>query len=109
MSENPSCPSSLPNSNSSFNRIEAIVQSSDLLASSLTPKSFRLLFTASHKSGTPHVCVLGLVFCILGVKVGIKVATGIGKTVGEGVPVSGGFKRSEERRVGKECRSRWSP
>ena len=21
----------------------------------------------------------------------------------------GGFKRSEERRVGKECRSRWSP
>ena len=23
--------------------------------------------------------------------------------------ISGGFKRSEERRVGKECRSRWSP
>src|SRR5256886_5865580 len=24
-------------------------------------------------------------------------------------PVSGAFGRSEERRVGKECRSRWSP
>src|SRR2546422_2946631 len=26
-----------------------------------------------------------------------------------GVPPRGGRKRSEERRVGKECRSRWSP
>ena len=25
------------------------------------------------------------------------------------VVLSGGFTRSEERRVGKECRSRWSP
>src|SRR2546429_8192860 len=25
------------------------------------------------------------------------------------VPVNAGFDRSEERRVGKECRSRWSP
>ena len=24
-------------------------------------------------------------------------------------PVEEGYKRSEERRVGKECRSRWSP
>ena len=27
-------------------------------------------------------------------------------TLGVGLPI---FKRSEERRVGKECRSRWSP
>src|SRR3712207_9575605 len=26
-----------------------------------------------------------------------------------GLPVPPGFTRSEERRVGKECRSRWSP
>ena len=26
-----------------------------------------------------------------------------------GIPVFSGFTRSEERRVGKECRSRWSP
>ena len=26
-----------------------------------------------------------------------------------GVIIGGAFKRSEERRVGKECRSRWSP
>src|SRR3712207_9082852 len=25
------------------------------------------------------------------------------------IPVSGSHQRSEERRVGKECRSRWSP
>src|SRR3989441_13126071 len=35
-------------------------------------------------------------------------------TVNEAKPLGsrgsgGGFKRSEERRVGKECRSRWSP
>src|ERR1017187_8587500 len=27
----------------------------------------------------------------------------------QGMPVAGNFLRSEERRVGKECRSRWSP
>ena len=38
------------------------------------------------------VCVLGLVGCN-------------NKTVNIDLP----FERSEERRVGKECRSRWSP
>src|SRR5256885_8771987 len=29
--------------------------------------------------------------------------------VGLGIPKEAEFERSEERRVGKECRSRWSP
>ena len=34
--------------------------------------------------------------------------TGMGKTYGFGIPLLDQL-RSEERRVGKECRSRWSP
>ena len=30
-------------------------------------------------------------------------------TSGKGLTAEGLYKRSEERRVGKECRSRWSP
>jgi len=30
-------------------------------------------------------------------------------SAGTGAAILGGFNRSEERRVGKECRSRWSP
>src|SRR2546430_8914248 len=32
-----------------------------------------------------------------------------GESVGVGWPLRGRFRRSEERRVGKESRSRWSP
>src|SRR6266853_6428400 len=44
-------------------------------------------------------------------KVVSTVALAIGLLVGEIVQPGSGFKieRSEERRVGKECRSRWSP
>src|SRR5688572_19021645 len=35
--------------------------------------------------------------------------TGTGKTAAFLVPILQRFLRSEERRVGKECRSRWSP
>ena len=34
---------------------------------------------------------------------------GAGAEICYGLPTSGKLLRSEERRVGKECRSRWSP
>ena len=54
-------------------------------------------------------------------RVGRGIGSGKGKTCGRGVKgqksrsgvaikaFEGGQMRSEERRVGKECRSRWSP
>ena len=42
----------------------------------------------------------------------LVVLTGAGMSVESGLSTfrdSGGLWRSEERRVGKECRSRWSP
>ena len=42
------------------------------------------------------------------------IALGVGVIIGAGLfsitgAVAAGYTRSEERRVGKECRSRWSP
>src|SRR3989344_3535289 len=51
---NPTCPSNFPKSNSSFNRIEAIVQSSSFWERGFTPNSVLLLFTAAHNSGPPQ-------------------------------------------------------
>src|SRR2546430_4325596 len=39
----------------------------------------------------------------------VGVGYGIGKNHLEGIHKEAGANRSEERRVGKECRSRWSP
>src|SRR5256886_9131117 len=41
----------------------------------------------------------------------VALAVALSTACGEGplVPTSGAIRRSEERRVGKECRSRWSP
>src|SRR5688572_18858227 len=39
----------------------------------------------------------------------IGVGAGIGKSHLEGIHKNAAANRSEERRVGKECRSRWSP
>ena len=45
-----------------------------------------------------------------GAGVGAALGTGIALATGAGVGGTvGGALRSEERRVGKECRSRWSP
>src|SRR2546426_12476017 len=48
----------------------------------------------------------GLANAIAGSAVLIAVATLLGTPVGV---LTGTYLRSEERRVGKECRSRWSP
>src|SRR3712207_2866875 len=37
---------------------------------------------------------------------GVDMSTG---SLGQGLSAANGMERSEERRVGKECRSRWSP
>ena len=42
-------------------------------------------------------------------KWGLALGTGLVAALLGGTIGSGGFSRSEERRVGKECRSRWSP
>ena len=42
------------------------------------------------------------------IKVGAVVPL-TGRYGGGGAQVRAGYERSEERRVGKECRSRWSP
>ena len=46
------------------------------------------------------------------IRVGRGIGSGKGKTGGRGMKGQksrSGVSRSEERRVGKECRSRWSP
>ena len=44
------------------------------------------------------------------IRVGIFLFPALLKRFGElEIPYPGGAERSEERRVGKECRSRWSP
>ena len=40
---------------------------------------------------------------------GVEVAVVVVEAIGVVVVVAGRGGRSEERRVGKECRSRWSP
>ena len=40
---------------------------------------------------------------------GLAVIAGLGTGIGQGIAAGYGASRSEERRVGKECRSRWSP
>ena len=47
-------------------------------------------------------CVVG---CFLGTVIGILPGLGPAATIAILLPLT----RSEERRVGKECRSRWSP
>src|SRR5256885_6489673 len=66
-------------------------------------------------SGSPGSTVLPSVVVkdsggtpIAGAMVTFAVATGNGTIVGTN-PMTTGADRSEERRVGKECRSRWSP
>ena len=58
----------------------------------------------------PAMLILGLLAgCDMDhstLKVGMKAPSLRTKTLAD---VGGDFSRSEERRVGKECRSRWSP
>ena len=52
------------------------------------------------------------VACIIGLTALLAKANIVAESVVyeiEGQPYEGYFARSEERRVGKECRSRWSP
>jgi len=50
-----------------------------------------------------------LVVTLLVLASGIPVAFGLGAVSLFFLLIFQGFDRSEERRVGKECRSRWSP
>src|SRR5690554_4022202 len=56
-------------------------------------------FMAVHLDTLGWSLLMGLVFILL--------FRSVAKRATEGVP--SGLQRSEERRVGKECRSRWSP
>ena len=47
-------------------------------------------------------------FLILGVRNGRELALKLAERI-SGIRLTLDFSRSEERRVGKECRSRWSP
>ena len=49
---------------------------------------------------------LGLLFCLMAIVAGLK-AVGVFDILAQKLLM--GTSRSEERRVGKECRSRWSP
>ena len=54
-----------------------------------------------------------MIFPLMGLGLGVLLAVPLGPTVKALVPLVGlknpVWSRSEERRVGKECRSRWSP
>src|SRR3712207_9280386 len=51
--------------------------------------------------------VLGAIRAIAQLELPVRVVAVVGAT--ENLPSGHALKRSEERRVGKECRSRWSP
>ena len=65
------------------------------------------LVTVDHGAGSARgrrSAAFLLTWVLLGAVGGRAVAGAQGAT-----PTGGELKRSEERRVGKECRSRWSP
>src|SRR5437868_11831151 len=76
--------------------------------------SSRRRHTRSKRDWSSDVCSSdlekGYYFTVL--VFGLYAAISLQKSVrdrAEGVPVTGIYYRSEERRVGKECRSRWWP
>src|SRR2546430_4916958 len=56
-----------------------------------------ILRVIGRQGASVLVRVMGLILCSLAVEIVLTALT------------VGGWTRSEERRVGKECRSRWSP
>src|SRR5262245_64421812 len=69
--------------------------SSDVCSSDLTPSSGNILTNGNIEAGTTGWAVFG-----------------VGTLTADTSIIHGGtqsLKRSEERRVGKECRSRWAP
>jgi len=55
------------------------------------------------------VWIVGALYALLGANALAELGTRVPRSGGQYVFVRHGLGRSEERRVGKECRSRWSP
>ena len=66
--------------------------------------SEKILILHSLLSGLDILTAIILLVAVLS-----GLATGLVVKLGQIVAVIGSYVRSEERRVGKECRSRWSP
>src|SRR5258707_15823296 len=71
----------------------------------LTPELLRAVAAQGYTEPTP-VQAEAIPFVLAGRDVLAGAQTGTGKTAAFVLPI---LQRSEERRVGKECRSRWSP
>src|SRR3712207_8084411 len=71
---------------------------------------YRCLYPEPPPPGMVPSCAEGGVLGVLCASIGsIQVNEAIKLLTGIGDPAVGKLVRSEERRVGKECRSRWSP
>src|SRR3712207_7044488 len=79
--------------------------SSDVCSSDLEPDKRRQIALMPRKKAVDASQVLGLLHA-RGALEGVDVALIAGKSEAEAARA---LRRSEERRVGKECRSRWSP
>ena len=97
-------------------KVLGMVSEGDLLRKKIAPQRPQVVFFACipllrrGKFNPAHVASLGagaLLFCLLWT-VGLLSREGTTHTPG-GVLRVRDAERSEERRVGKECRSRWSP
>src|SRR5258705_9417283 len=77
--------------------------SSDVCSSDLTTESIPF-----HERGEPLIVERSHCLCGIDSVVPRKRGEFVVEIIGQGL-LDGGHDRSEERRVGKECRSRWSP
>src|SRR5688572_16224712 len=62
-----------------------------------------------HPPGNPFFVLIGKVFTLLPIAPSLAMRVNILAALSSAVAAGMWFLRSEERRVGKECRSRWSP